>query len=281
MSLVVRLHVLRFFPLLIFLLILFPASVSAKTLLFSAPPRETPDQGEAIYGPIARYLSKVLHVPVEYHHPKKWSRYTQDMRDGKYDIVFDGPHFAAWRIKHYQHEAVVKLPGNLDFVIFTNKSNTKVNELHDLIGKNICGLPSPNLATMSAFSMYNNPIIQPYIAYIKGGPLEVYNAFKEGKCAAAVIRDQFLLKKVSAEERAKLKIIAKSAPYPNQTVTVSKHLSPAQIQIIKSSLTSPEGAKISQKLLARFSKKKKYFEPAATSQYDGIETLLEKIVWGW
>jgi ABC-type phosphate/phosphonate transport system substrate-binding protein len=255
--------------------------VSAKTLVFTAPPRETPDQGKAVYGPIADYLSKELKVPVKYEHPKNWTNYTKDMHEGKFDIVFDGPHFAAWRIKHLKHKAVAKLPGNLTFVIFTDRNSHKINKLRDLIGKNICGLPSPNLATMSAFSMYNNPVIQPYVYFVKGGPPMVYKSFKEGKCIAAVIRDQYFLKKVPADEREKLKIIGKSRPYPNQTFTVSTRLTPEQVQRIKTSLTSPEGAIAAAKLLNRFSKKRKYIEAAESKDYAGIEQLLEKIVWGW
>lgn len=272
---------LRCLRLLLCLLLLAPALAGARTLVLTAPPRETPDQGKVTYGPIADYLSKVLKVPVKYEHPKNWTNYTRDMHDDKFDIVFDGPHFAAWRIKHFNHQAVAKLPGNLAFVIFTHRDNNKINNMKDLIGKNICGLPSPNLATMSVFSMYNNPVIQPFVYFVKGGPPMVYKTFKEGKCIAAVIRDQFLLKKVSEDERKNLKIIAKSRPYPNQTFTVSTRLTPAQIRRVKTSLTSPEGFRASEKLLNRFSKKRKFIEPAETSAYAGIEQLLEQIVWGW
>jgi len=267
--------------LLLITFILTPAIGSAKPLLLSAPPRETNEEGQAQYGPIAQYLSKVLKQPVQYYHPKKWSEYTRAMHDGKYDIVFDGPHFAAWRIKHTQHQAVVKLPGDLNFIIFTHKSNNKVNKLHDLLGKSICGLPSPNLATMSAFLMFDNPVIQPNIVYVKGGAPEVYESFKRGQCEAAVILAQFFNKAIPEAERSNLKVVAKSNPYPNQTITAGTRLNPSQIQLMQTSLTSPEGTKASQKLLEIYSKNKRVFEVANTSQYDGIEKMLEDEVWGW
>jgi len=262
-------------------LILFPMVASAKTLILSAPPRESLKEGQDEYGPIAQYISKILKQPVKYDHPKKWSDYTRDMHAGKYDIVFDGPHFAAWRIAHTHHQAVVKLPGNLNFLIFTGKDNKKVNNLHDLLGKGICGLPSPNLATMSAFSMFQNPVIQPNIVYVKGGAEDVFQAYKAGKCDAAVVRDQYFFKKLPQVERDSLKIIAKSNSYPNQTITAGDKLSASQIQQIQAGLTSPEGIKVSQKLLTRYSKKQKFFETADTRQYVGIEKLLEDVVWGW
>jgi len=273
--------VVKMYHVLMVVLILFPIFASAKTLILSAPPRESSAEGEAQYGPIAKYMSKVLKEPVKYAHPKKWSEYTRAMHDGKYDIVFDGPHFAAWRIKHTHHQAIVKLPGQLNFLIFASKSNKKINKLLDLTGKRICGLPSPNLATMSAFAMFDNPVIQPNIVYIKGGAAKVYQAFKDGKCDAAVVRDQFFFKKLPASERDSLKIVSKSIPYPNQTITAGDRLSPQQIQLLQTSMTSPEGIKVSDKLLNRYSKKRKFFETADTRQYSGIEKLLEDWVWGW
>jgi ABC-type phosphate/phosphonate transport system substrate-binding protein len=262
------------------LLCLLPCFAFADPLILTAPPRETPEAGKAMYGPIAEYLSKVLQIPVEYKSAKKWNIYTKEMQEDKYDIVFDGPHFSAWRIKHYHHEAVAKLPGTLDFVVFTKKQNTKINNMHDLITKRICGMPSPNLATMTAFALYDNPVIQPQIYLVKK-PTDVYKAFKEGKCDAAIMRKQFVMKKIPKEELEQIKIIAKANPMPNQTVTVSARLTAEQKEMIMASLTSPDGAHASEKLLSRFSKKKKFFEKAKTDEYAGIESLLEGVVWGW
>ena len=72
----------------------------ARNLILSAPPRETAEAGMKIYGPIAQHLSKLLGVIVTYKHPGNWMTYQHEMRDDKYDIIFDGPHFISWREKH-------------------------------------------------------------------------------------------------------------------------------------------------------------------------------------
>ena len=92
-------------------------------LILTAPPRETPEAGHAVYAPLARYLSVLLGEPVIYEHPINWKRYEKKMRNDEYDIIFDGPHFAAWRIESLLAKPLIKLPGSLRFVLVVKKSD--------------------------------------------------------------------------------------------------------------------------------------------------------------
>jgi len=257
----------------------FCSAVNAK-LVLSAPPRETLQDGEKYYAPIAKYLSKVLREEVVYEHPVNWTNYTRDMRAGKYDIVFDGPHFVAWRMKHVKHIPIARLAGTLDFMVLAKKTDKKVNSMRDLIGKSICGLASPNLGTVSAFAMYNNPVIQPDIKIISGGMKTVMKKFLQGECQYAVVRDK-LYKKLPTDTKKLLKIVAKSQPVPNQTISVSTKITQLKRDKIAATLTSEQGAAVADLLLTRFSKKKKYFIPAKVHEFNGLEDLLEGVVWGW
>ena len=68
-------------------------------LILTAPPRETPEDGHVVYAPLAEYLSQFLGESVIYEHPINWKEYEKRMKNDEYDIIFDGPHFAAWRIE--------------------------------------------------------------------------------------------------------------------------------------------------------------------------------------
>jgi len=152
-----------------------------------------------MYGPIAAYLTKLLKVKVTYKHPGNWMTYQHDMRDNKYDIIFDGPHFISWREENLGHEVLVKLPGKLQFVLVTGKDNIKIKKADDLIGKNICGISPPNLSTLSVLDYYRNPVRQPVIKGIKGGMKKVSHSLAikdKKKCDAAVLRTTFHNKKL-------------------------------------------------------------------------------------
>lgn len=258
--------------------LIFPLS-AFSAVIFSAPPREDPEKGKEIYGPLVEFLSEILHEPVIYQHPGVWARYAKDMRDGKYDIVFDGPHFGAWRIKNINHTPIVKLPGSLTFVILAKSTDVKVHSKRSLVGVKICGLASPNLGTMTVYNIFNNPVIVPQIQEITGGFKAVYKALKDGKCRAAVVRDN-LYNSLSKAEKRLVKIIVTSDPLPNQTITVSNRLHD-KLKMMTESLMSPAGQRSAKKLLKRFSKKQKTFFVAKAYEYKNLENLLTGIVWGW
>ena len=256
----------------------------AKELILSAPPRETAKAGMKLYGPIAAHLTKLLGVKVTYEHPENWMKYQREMRNDKYDIVFDGPHFIAWREKHLGHEALLKLPGTLQFILVTDKNNAKLTKANDLIGKNICGISPPNLSTLSVLDYYRNPVRQPVIKGIKGGMGKVFKSLSANdkkKCHAAVLRTAFHKKKLKKEQRATIKTLFTSKAMPNQGVSVSKRVSPELKLRIKRSLTIGNGIPSTKKLLKRFGGKAKSFIPAEAKEYAGYNNLLEGVIFGW
>ncbi|MEJ2398266.1 MAG: PhnD/SsuA/transferrin family substrate-binding protein [Gammaproteobacteria bacterium] len=87
---------------------LFSSLASAQDLILTAPPREKPAAGQKQYGPLAAYLTKLFGHKVKYVFPGNWLKYQRDMRNDKYDIIFDGPHFISWRILHLGNQAVVR-----------------------------------------------------------------------------------------------------------------------------------------------------------------------------
>ncbi|MEJ2509359.1 MAG: PhnD/SsuA/transferrin family substrate-binding protein [Gammaproteobacteria bacterium] len=255
---------------------------AAADLILTSPPRETPATGQKIYGPIAAYLTKLWGTKVVYQHPSNWLDYQRDMRHDKYDIVFDGPHFAAWRMVHLGNRVAVRLPGFLQFVLFVHADDKHVDGPEQLIGKQICTLPPPNLAALSVIDQYPNPARQPVLRGIRGGPPNLLKQFKADKCTAAVLRTQYVNKKMTDKGRAALRIIFTSKKFPNQSLTVSKRISDAQMEkMIKGLTQDPAGIAATQRLVKRFGGKAKHFIPADPAEFTGINKLLEGVVFGW
>jgi len=265
--------------LLAFLLLTFLANTVQAELIFTAPPRESADKASKIYGPLAEQLSNLIGERVVYEQPAGWFDYARNMRDGKYDIVFDGPHFAAWRVKNLNHIPIATLPGHLNFLLVSHKSDSSIKTIRDLTGKKICGLLSPNLGTNLIFNSFNNPVLQPIIYEVKGGMKQVYQSFKDRKCEAAILRDSAYYR-LPKQEKGQIKILMKTKPMPNQTITVSTRLKDNANKIAKF-MVSRDGAIAAENLLSRYSKKNKYFEKTSAKEYSGIEDLLEGVVFGW
>ncbi len=275
---------LKAYTLLLVLLSSVYSTSFAKELILSAPPRETAEAGMKIYGPVAAHLTKLLGVKVTYKHPENWMRYQREMRNDKYDIVFDGPHFIAWREQHLGHEALLKLPGKLQFMLVADKDNNKLSNPNDLIGKNICGISPPNLSTLSVLDYYRNPVRQPVIKGIKGGMGKVFKSLAvtdKNKCDAAVLRTAFHQKKLKKAQQQSVKTLFMSKAMPNQGVSVSKRVSPELKLRIKKSLTVGNGIPSTKNLLKRFGGKAKSFIPVESKEYAGYNNLLEGVIFGW
>jgi len=266
--------------LLICLLLSFSSFAQAK-LLLTAPPRETPKEAQQFFGPIADELSKYIGEEVVYQRPNNWIEYARDMRAGKYDLVFDGPQFASWRIVHLDHAPIASLEGKLQFYIVAYKSHKEIKNLKSILGKNLCGVPSPNLGTLAAFNMFNDPIVQPTVVDIKGGMKGVVEAFFKGECDAAVIRSD-LYQRWPDEKKNSVNILARSRIMPNQSITATKKkINAEKIKKMQEFFLSPNGAKSADNLLERFSKKKKFFVSANEQDFEGLNELLEGVVFGW
>ncbi len=256
--------------------------VQAEGLVLTSPPRESPAAGEKLYGPLAKALTGLLGVTVTYKHPGNWLTYQREMRNDAYDIVFDGPQFIAWRQAHLKNEAVVKLQGSLEFFLVSHVDDKSVNTLDDLIGKRICGIPPPNLATLTVLDKFRNPVRQPLIKGVKGGMLGVAKAFKAGLCQAAVFRDTFYKKKLTDADRATMKVLYQSKPIPNQGISVSQRISSADRNKIRDFIMTPAGIKVTAAIVKRFGGKLvKSFVPTSRTEYEGYNNLLEGVIFGW
>ena len=250
-------------------------------LIMTAPPRESVEAGTKLYAPIAIYLSGVLGEKVVYQHPRNWLRYQSDMRADKYDIVFDGPHFISWRIKHLGAKALVKLPGKLQFYVVTMANDKNIQKIEDVIGKRVCGIAPPNLATLSMFAKLNNPVRQPVLHPVRGGFKKVNKEFKQGACRAAIFRTAFYKKKMKQSDRDMMRIIYTSPALPNQGFTVSKRINSKKLQRIRSAMLSRDGAAASAGLLKRFGGKAKGFKTANNSEFKDQYLFLEGVIFGW
>jgi len=266
------------------LLILCPLAINKAQadLILSAPPRESLEAGNNLYGPLAEHLSELLGETVTYQQPDNWLHYQRELRNDVYDIVFDGPHFISWRIKHLHHTVLVKLPGTLEFYIITKKSDKKIRTLKDLIGKKICAISPPNLATMTVIDQFKNPVRQPDIFPVNGGFKAVAKKFSTGVCDAAVFRNAFYNKKLSADARANTTKLFASTPLPNQAISVSKRVNADNKNKIIQSLTHGPGLEYADKIVKRFGgKKAKSFIVANQKDYLTQVDLLEGVVFGW
>lgn len=250
-------------------------------IILSAPPRESAEAGAKLYEPLAKSLSQLLGEKVTYQHPGDWHNYQKNLQNDEYDIVFDGPHFAAWRMTRLKARPLVRLPGNLRFVLVVPRQDNTLARVNDLVGKPVCTLPSPNLGALTLYSMYPNPVIQPEFVPVKGGFKQVTQKLLGGVCRGAILRSSFYYKKLPVKTREQLMVLKESRPIINQGITVSRRVGWGAQQKMLQALTTKSGTDAMRPILDRFAHKADAFVPARQAEYVGKNLLHDNMLYGW
>lgn len=251
------------------------ATAPVDPLVFTAPPQESAERARELYRPIAHYLSTVTGKQVVYRYPGNWRAYQRGMQKGDYDLVFDSPHFASWRIAKLEHEPLIRIAGQHTFVVVVRNGNDEIIQLEDLAGRSVCGPLAPSQGTLSLYSQFDNPARRPVLVRVDGWR-NTYQAMIDGACDSAIIP---LHVHEDVDPHSKnARVLFKSVAMPDHTLTAGPRLSAHEKAIITRALLAAEGRKVTKALCERFRAEKMI--PASKPEYAGLHALLRN-TWGF
>jgi len=253
-----------------------PDAAEQDQYVFSAPPRESAQAANEIYGPIAEYLSKVTGKRVVFRYSSNWINYQSEMRKGEYDLLFDGPHLNAWRAAHLQHNILVKAPGDTTFVVAVKRNNDKLQDLKQLMGRAICGMSPPNLGTLTVLGQFDNPLRQPLIVSTQGWD-RIYHEMQAGHCVAAILPTRNLAK--YDPQGTATRVIFTAKTYPGQALSAGPRISPEDQAKIARAMTLPEARTATTKLRDAYALSGDFL-PVGKGEYAGVASIL-KDTWGY
>lgn len=245
-----------------------------ETIVFTAPPRESPEEAQEIYQPIAEYLSHAIGKKVIYKNAGTWGVYRTEMLKGSYDLVFDGPHFNSYRMEKLSHNILVKIPERHEFVVIVRKDQA-VSGLSQMAGRTFCAHAPPNLGTLVLLSQFDNPARQPVILSTNGWD-NIYQGVMSGKCMGGVL-PMANLKKFDRSNA--MKMVFKTQAMPNQAFSAGPRISAEDQMKITQALTSLDAAAATAKLRAAY-KVGDSFTQASNQEYQGLAEYLRN-EWGY
>lgn len=251
------------------------APIGKDTLIFTAPPRETPEAGARIYQPVADYLSKVIGKPIVYQHPRSWGLYRTEMLMGRYDVVFDGPQFNGYRVEKLGHNMIAKLPEVRDMYIIVRKDE-KLTAVSELAGRTVCTQVPPNLDGLVALMPFENPSQYPVIVPVKGREA-IYQGVITGRCTGGVLPSPDL--RTFDKDGVATRIVFKSQPVLDQAMSAGPRISPADQAKMAAAMVAPQAEEPTEKLRTRFRGGDRFY-PATNAEYAAMAPLL-KNEWGF
>jgi len=253
-------------------------AADGDVITFATAPTQSPAKTKEIYGPLVNYMAKTTGKNIQLVIPRNFLEYTSKMRKAEYDIIFDGPHFVNWRMENIDHQPIARLPGKLVFAAIV-KDGGVVNNIKQLVGKKVCAVNSPNLATLMILDSFPNPVRQPVIVSARSFKA-AFECLKSGKGEAAFLPVGFWKKFKKKGKTKGLRILytTKKKPLPTRTFSISKRLDAVSRSSIQKALLNTEGQEGAKPLLKRF--RRKNFVDAPSPEFNGLSRLLLS-VWGF
>lgn len=265
---------IKFGFVLLFVLVPWSVLVAAPVLIFSTPPTQSPEVTKRNYQPLVDYLAKGINQEIVLEPAASFHEYTKKMREGRYDIVFDGPHFINWRMQNQNHVVVAKQPGELHFAIVV-KDSSNYTTLRDLWALPVCTPAVPHLGTLTLLELYSNPVREPLIVPVQSFK-HALECLRNGTGVAALVRDKFWFNKAKKEGLRVLHITERKMP--GRGLTVNQRVSKKSQEIITQMLTSEKGRRFSEEAFSTIGGGK--FVRARSADFRALDETL-KIVWGF
>ena len=250
---------------------------SDNVLVFSAPPRETEEDGIRTYQPIAEYLSRIIGKTIVYKHPSDWLSYQTEMQRGSYDLVFDGPHLNSWRISRLRHNALVKIAGNHSYAVVVRRDNSSITDIKQLAGQTVCGMDPPSLGTLTVLNHFDNPTRQPLIINSMGWTKAYEGLVLDKICTAAIVPTEGLNKFHASKNF--VRVVYKTKTLPNQAFSAGPRISRDDQALIAAALISSEANHVLGRLMAAYGDGRG-LTYTNKDEYAGLDVYL-KDTWGY
>jgi len=262
--------------LLLFVLLLAQGTLAAGEgkIIFATAPTQSAEVTRELYTPLLTHLSRETGREFVLETASNFVEYTNKMRSGHYDMLFDGPHFVGWRMDRLGHQPLARFPGQIRIVVVTGE-DAPYSRLQELAARKVCTFASPNMLTMAFLQYIPNHARQPTLVRAQGFP-GLVECLRSGKGEAAVLRDKFWNKKM---DQSGLRLLAAPAEgYPERTFSISGALDEELRQQVAEALLSEAGREAAAPLLKRF--KRDRLVAAKRAEYKGVGRLLNP-VWGF
>ena len=131
------------------------ATAKAEDYILIAPPRETPAEGQQLYGPVADFLTQVTGQTWRYKHPGNWLNYVKIVVGDEAHANFTDPHFAGYQVLYRHHKLVARMQPDDEWLLVAKKGDRSFR----VGGKPACLLPPPHIANLTYTNqkIFDNP----------------------------------------------------------------------------------------------------------------------------
>jgi len=163
----------------------YTTAVSAEEYTLAIHPVLPAKETIQIYQPLADYLSQQTSHRFTLVTSSNFLTHWQTTKQGKFDLVLDGPQFTGYRLEKLDYTILAKFPDVVSYTLVASE-NEMIMEPGELIGKKLATTPSPALGALRLEQLYPNPLRQPVIVETNDSETAAQHVIN-GKAMAAMI----------------------------------------------------------------------------------------------
>lgn len=234
---IVNVAILTLILMLVFSAVLADGKLQQKPLRLGLLPYLSSEKLINTYAPLAEYLEQKLNRKVIIVTAPDFRKYFKRANQGKYDLYFTAPHFAAYAEARYQHRRLVRLARMLDGTIVV-PVNSEIRKIEDLKGKVLATPDKLAVITIMAEQLLERHGLVPGRDVTIRYASSHNNAMKTvlGGLSDAAVSLSALYSKMGKVRKSKLRVLAKTTQIPHAMFMASAQLDKKTCKAAKQAL---------------------------------------------
>jgi ABC-type phosphate/phosphonate transport system substrate-binding protein len=132
-------------------------------LLLQPLPRE--EMPAETFQPLADFISALTGRPCTIRTPPNFPAYWEAVRHNGYDLAFDAPPFADYRIRKFGFSALAKTSDTASYSLLM-RSDARKRDPASLVGKRVATLGLASIGTLRLNALFPNPYRQPVVVEV-------------------------------------------------------------------------------------------------------------------
>lgn len=268
--------------------VIFSGLVHAQVIMTSSDLIGEPKEIVEEHKRLAKKVTGIIEMQTDLDVARSWHTYTRKIFGEEYAILIAGAHITAYSIEYSAHEIsldfykIGRFPGfnQTNLVV---RDSSPIKSINDIKNYQALCVNTPNtLSRIQIMHTFENPVSQPRLVEVTGKSENRIQAYLNKRCDAAVINTESLeTYNNNATNTEKLRSIYSTEKAPNESILVSKRLTPEQREKLSQYFLSPDFFREFPKLFDYYGHKGSGLVPVTEEEHAPFNRLLRGAVWGW
>ncbi len=237
---------------------------AADVMTFAAPPTETAAEGNELYAPIVKLLSKHTGKKWRYERARDWLSYVKFIVGDEADATLSVAHFAGYLSLYHNHEVLVRSPFDVDWML-VGRAGSDFN----VIGRSVCLIPPPEMGSLilTNHKAFSDPFRTPHVVSMTKRE-DLLSSLKSKRCAYTVLPNNMI---TNSDGSLQTRLLSK---VPGPTITAGKNVDDKMANKIRQALLSEEGQQATHAIRASYLGDKQWVAPQNMQPYLLASTTL-------